>query len=273
MREPLADALRWTRTPIVSFAFLVAAFLLLPVGIVVSTSFTTGAFLVFPPDGFTLHWYGAIVHDPAWMNPFFTSLRVGVGATALATISGTAAALGLRRLRVHGRWLGAVFVAPIALPYLAYGLGLYNLVQDVPFLQNSNVPVALGQAVLAFPIVFVIVSAGLANVDPRITDAASTLGARWPMVVWKVELPLIKASIIAAILFAFSFSFDEVVMALLMSPPDKVTLPVQMFRAAQESISPELSAASTYITVIAIAVLATAALVERQALARLRRQA
>jgi putative spermidine/putrescine transport system permease protein len=140
-------------------------------------------------------------------------------------------------------------------------------------MQNSNVPVAIGQAVLAFPLVFVIVSAGLAAIDPRITDAAATLGARWPMVVWKVELPLIKTSIIAAVLFAFSFTFDEVVMALLMSPPGNFTLPVQIFRAARESISPELSAASTYIVMMAIAVLTVAALFERHALSRLRGRA
>ena len=61
-------------------------------------------------------------------------------------------------------------------------------------------------------------------------------------------------------------------MALLMSPPDNVTLPVQMFRAAQESISPELSAASTYVMGLAIVILTTAALFERHALSRLRRQ-
>ena len=206
MRDPLGDALRWTRTPIVVFSLLVAAFLLLPVGIVVSTSFSAAPFLVFPPSGFTFHWYGAIVHDSQWMQPFYTSLRVGALATALATIMGTSAALGLRRLRLRGRALAAAFVAPIALPFLAYGLGLYDLVTKVSFLQNSNVPVAIGESVLAFPIVFVIVSAGLAGIDPRITDAASTLGARWPTVVWRVELPLIRTSIIASILFAFSFT-------------------------------------------------------------------
>ena len=271
MRDPLGDALRWTRTPIVVFSLLVAAFLLLPVGIVVSTSFSAAPFLVFPPSGFTFHWYGAIVDDSQWMQPFYTSLRVGALATALATIMGTSAALGLRRLRLRGRALAAAFVAPIALPFLAYGLGLYDLVTKVSFLQNSNVPVAIGESVLAFPIVFVIVSAGLAGIDPRITDAASTLGARWPTVVWRVELPLIRTCIIASILFAFSFTFDEVVMSLLMSPPDRITLPLQVYRAATESISPELSAASTYVMVIAIVILCVAALVERHALSRLRR--
>lgn len=266
MNDALAKAMGWTRAPIGSLSFLVACFLLLPVVIVVSTSFTAGVFLTFPPEGFSTKWYGKIVHDSTWTDPFFTSLRVGGGATLLATLAGTAAALGMRRLRARGRWLGAAFIAPVTLPYLAYALGLYDLFTRIPVFGESNIPVALGQAVLAFPVVFVVVSAGLASIDPRITHAAATLGARWPMIVWKVELPLIKGSIAAAVLFAFSFSFEEVIVALLLSPPDATTLPVQMFRAARESISPELSAASTVVMVVALLVLASGIVLERQRL-------
>jgi putative spermidine/putrescine transport system permease protein len=242
---------------------LTAGFLLLPVAIVISTSFTEGIFLTFPPEGFSLKWYRTILESPAWTDPFFTSLRVGLGATAVATVTGTAAALGMRRIVRGRRWLSAALIAPVALPLLAYALGLWDLFQRVPLFEGTNIPVALGQAVVAFPLVYVIVSAGLASVDRRITDAASTLGARWPTIVWRIELPLIKTSVIIAVLFAFSLSFDEAVIALFLSPPEATTLPVQMFRAARESIAPELSAASTIVTLLAIIVLMLGTAVQR----------
>jgi putative spermidine/putrescine transport system permease protein len=251
------------RVPITAFSILIGAFLLFPIVIVISTSFTSGFFLTFPPEGFSIKWYRSIVHNPEWTHPFYTSLRVGLGATTLATIMGTCAALGMRRA-VHGRrWLSAVMVAPVALPLLAYALGLYDLFTRWTVFAGTNVPVVLGQAVVAFPIVYVIVLAGLATIDRRVTDAASTLGARWPMVVWKIELPLIKTNIIVAALFAFTISFDEAVIALIMSPPESMTLPVQMFRAARESISPEMAAASTIVMSLAVLVLSLGAVIER----------
>jgi putative spermidine/putrescine transport system permease protein len=116
--------------------------------------------------------------------------------------------------------------------------------------------------------VYVIVLAGLATIDRRVTDAAATLGAKWPMVVWRIELPLIRTNIIVAALFAFTICFDEAVVALIMSPPDSMTLPVAMYRAARESISPEMAAASTIVMGLAVVVLALGAVLERRGLRR-----
>jgi putative spermidine/putrescine transport system permease protein len=270
VKDALQTALGRTRVPVTAFSVLIAAFLLLPVAIVVSTSFTKGIFLTFPPEGFSLKWYRSIVQSPEWTDPFFTSLRVGLGATAIATVMGTGAALGMRRAVAGRRWLSAAMIAPVALPLLAYALGLYDLFLRISLFEGTNIPVALGQAVVAFPLVYVIVSAGLASVDRRITHAAATLGARWPMVVWKIELPLIRSSILVAVLFAFSLSFDEAVLALFLSPPEAITLPVQMFRAARESIAPELSAASTIVMLLAVVILIVGAAVERRTLGRRR---
>jgi putative spermidine/putrescine transport system permease protein len=256
------------RVPITVLSILIGAFLLFPIGIVISTSFTAGFFLTFPPEGFSTRWYSAILDNPEWTKPFWTSIRVALFATTLATVVGTCAALGMRRAVRGRRSLSAIMVAPVTLPLLAYALGLYDLFNRWPIFEGTNVPVVLGQAVVAFPLVYVIVLAGLAAVDRRVTDAASTLGARWPMIVWKIELPLIRNNIIVAALFAFTISFDEAVIALIMSPPESMTLPVQMFRAARESISPELAAASTIVMALAVVVLALGAVIERHGLKR-----
>src|SRR5262245_44986752 len=160
-----------------------------------------------------------------WLSPFQRSLATAAAATLIATATGTAAALALRRLarRRRGAVLRSLFIAPIALPYLAYAIGLFEAVSALNFLSDSLVPVVLGQAVLAFPLVFLIVSSALANVDPALAQAAYTLGARWPLVVRRIELPLVRRSIYAAALFAMALCFDEPVLALFLAPPDQPT--------------------------------------------------
>jgi putative spermidine/putrescine transport system permease protein len=256
------------RVPVTVFSVVIGAFLLFPIAIVISTSVTSGFFLTFPPEGFSFKWYRSIVDNPEWTHPFYTSLRVALGATTIATVVGTCAALGMRRAVRGRRWLSAVMVAPVALPVLAYALGLFDLFTRWTVFEGTNVPVVLGQSVVAFPFVYVTVLAGLATVDRRVTDAASTLGAKWPMIVWKIELPLVRTNIIVGALFAFTICFDEAVIALIMSPPESMTLPVQMFRAARESISPEMAAASTIVTGLAIVVLTLGAVIERRGLRR-----
>jgi putative spermidine/putrescine transport system permease protein len=257
---------RW-RIAIVAAALTLALFLLVPGAMILVASLSRGEFLEFPPDGISLRWYEALLDDPAWRSAFGTSARIAAGGAALATIAGTAAALGLRRVRRRATLLRSAFIAPIALPYIVYVLGLYN-VFDALHVLGASWPIMLGQGVLAFPIVFVTVDAMLSGVDPRIPDAASSLGASWPMVVVRVELPLVLPAVVASALFAFSFCFDEVVVALFLSGPETVTYPVKIFSAARESVSPVVAAASSAVTLLVLALAALFAVLIRRAAAR-----
>jgi ABC-type spermidine/putrescine transport system permease subunit II len=111
----------------------------------------------------------------------------------------------------------------------------------------------------------VIVAGALATVDPALSRAASTLGARWPTIIWRIELPLIRVAIIGAWVIAFAICFDEATLAIFLSPVTQTTLAQQLFREASESIAPTLSAVSTMITLLAILVLGLATLVMRRA--------
>jgi ABC-type spermidine/putrescine transport system permease subunit II len=259
---------RW-RPALVVVALLLAAFLLLPGAMIVVASLSRGEFLSFPPDGVSLRWYRELVSDPSWREALWTSLRIAAGGTLLATVGGTCAALGMTRLRGRGRALRSAFLAPMALPYIAYVLGLYKAFDGLGVL-GASWPIMLGQGVLAFPIVFVTIDATLATVDPHIANAASSLGARWPMVVARIEVPLVLPSIVASALFAFSFCFDEVVIALFLSGPETVTFPIKIFSSAQDSVSPELAAASSAVTVLVLAIAALFAVVLRRSARRTR---
>ena len=254
------------RIPLVAGGVALALFLFLPFLVLLATSWTGGQFLTFPPQGFSLQWYGSLFTDSAWTGSFSLSLVVAAGATVLATAGGTAAALAMARLSSArgGRLLRTLFVAPLAVPYISYALGLYNTVQRLPFLQSSLVPLILGETVLAFPLVFVVVNAAVVKLDPALRPAATTMGARWPTTLRRVELPLLRGAIAAAALFAFNAAFDEVVLSVFLLPAGKSTLPLQMLNSAREAISPQLTAASTLVALIALVVLGGAGLIGRR---------
>ncbi|MDI9891701.1 ABC transporter permease [Microbacterium proteolyticum] len=263
MTTTVARSLGAWRIPVIFVALLASLLLIVPFLILVSTSWTQGGFILFPPDGFSLQWYAKVLGDRRWMNAFTFSLWESAAATLLATVLGAVGAIGLTRVRSRAaqRWIRTLFIVPIALPPIAYAVGLYGAGSELSFLRGSVLTLVLGHALLALPYVFVIVSGGVARIDPALRPAAWTLGARWPLVLWKIELPALLPYILSGALFAFVVVFDEVVLAVFLLPPGVQTLPLKMLNAASEAFSPELTAASTLVSVLAIVVLAVVPLV------------
>lgn len=263
MTTTVARSLGAWRIPVIFVALLASLLLIVPFLILVSTSWTEGSFILFPPDGFSLQWYAKVLGDRRWMNSFTFSLWESAAATLIATVLGSLGAIGITRVRSRAaqRWIRTLFIVPIALPPIAYAVGLYGAGSELAFLRGSVLTLVLGHALLALPYVFVIVSGGVARIDPALRPAAWTLGARWPLVLWKIELPALLPYILSGALFAFVVVFDEVVLAVFLLPPGQQTLPLKMLNAASEAFSPELTAASTLVSVLAIVVLAIVPLV------------
>lgn len=264
MDRELRNGLGLARIPFLVLGVVLGLFMLVPLAIVVPTSWTAGQLLEFPPKGFSLQWYQAVFDDDTWTGPIMVSLRISLFASLLSTVMGTATALGMRRL-MQGRTsrvMRSLFIMPLAIPYVSYALGIYHLFLKLPSgLADTTLPLILAQATITFPLVYVVVAGALANVDPRLSSAASTMGARWPTILWRIELPLIKTAIIGGWVFAFATCFDEATLAIFLSPVDQTTLAQQLYREASESIAPTLSAVSTMITMLAILVLGIGSLI------------
>jgi putative spermidine/putrescine transport system permease protein len=159
----------------------------------------------------------------------------------------------------------SLFILPLALPTVAYALGLYQVFTKLSeSLNNSLLPLILGEATIAMPLVYVVVAGAMAGVDPRLSRAASTLGARWPMVVWRIELPLIKLAILGGFVFAFATIFDEATLAIFLGPVGQLTIAQALYQAASQSLQPTLSAVSTMITALAILILVGGTLLTRR---------
>ncbi|HEY0277061.1 MAG TPA: ABC transporter permease [Solirubrobacterales bacterium] len=251
-----------------ALGIILGIFLILPLLIIVPTSWNGGQLVEFPPHGFSFQWYEQVFENSLWTEAFWVSLRVAFFGSIIATVMGTGIALGMRRLaRGRGtRIAQSLFILPLAIPYVSYALGLYQLVNKAlpSSINETLIPLIFAESVIAMPLVYIVIAGALSNVDPRLGRAASTMGARWPTILWRIDLPLVKMGIIAGFIFAFATILDEATLALFLAPVTEITLAQQLYRSAAETVTPTLSAVSTMITLLAILVLGIGTLFSRR---------
>jgi ABC-type spermidine/putrescine transport system permease subunit II len=220
--------------------------LLVPLVVVIAVSFGPSPTFEFPPSGLTLHWFSQFFASPAFVSSFFrVSLVVGLLAAAIATVLGTAAAVGLVRFRFAGREaLETFFLAPLLVPQILLGAALYLFYARLR-LEASIWTLLWGHLVICTPYVIRSVTAGLVGMDPRLEEAAMSLGATRRQAFFKVTLPLLRSSLLSGAIFAFIISFSDINLALFLSGPRSTSLPVHLFSQLQWQGDPTLAAAST----------------------------
>lgn len=228
----------------------ILVFLVVPSFFVIPVSFTNSNFLDFPPRGFTLRWYGEFFRSPIWVSATLRSLYVAVAVAVLASVLGVSAAFGLSRRKFVGlKWVMGLVLAPMILPRMIIAVGLFYLLARLQ-LVGTDLALIIGHTVLAFPFVVVAVLAMLKNYDPQFDRAAMTLGASPLRTFLHVTLPLISGSVVAAAIFAFMTSFDDLNLALFLAGGEQNTLPKQMWSTMILQANPLLGAASTMLLIL-----------------------
>lgn len=241
----------------------VCIYLVLPTLAVVPVSFTATDFIIFPPRGLSLRWYGVFIGQDAWRNATLTSLVVAAASAAFSTVIGTLAALGLNRLAgVGARIVVWLILLPMIVPSIILAVAFYSAFARLGIV-GTKVGLIVAHVILTLPFVVINVSAVIQKMDWRMVDAARSLGATPAQAFIKVTLPAILPGVIAGAVFAFLTSFDEVVVALFVSGIDSVTLPVQMWNGIRFEISPAVAAASSILLALSIVILGIVALLRR----------
>jgi putative spermidine/putrescine transport system permease protein len=242
----------------------VCVYLMLPSIAVVPLSITQTDFVVFPPHGFSLRWYQALFTSDVWRNALASSFIVAVLTTLLTTPLGVLMALGIARLGGSlARVSNFLILLPIIVPTIVTAVALYGMLSPLGLV--GTIPgLVLAHTVLALPFVVINVAAVLQKLDPRMIQAARSLGAQ-PLAAFRlVTLPNILPGVAAGALFAFLKSFDDFVVALFMAGVGAVTLPVQMWSGIRFEISPTVAAASTVLLVMSCLLLTLQRLVRRR---------
>ncbi|MFI6597547.1 ABC transporter permease [Nonomuraea sp. NPDC050536] len=243
-----------------ALAGLTAVYLVLPVFVVIPTSFSDSAFLEFPPKAWSLRWYENFFTDATWLDSAVDSLQIAFQVTLVSLVLGTAAALGMVRGRYPLRSLvSALVMAPVLVPYVIIGLAVYAVFLRAGLTQTP-VGFILVHTALAVPYVIITVSSALMSFDRRLEQAAMNLGAGPVTTFARVTLPLIAPSLASGALFAFVTSFDEVVTSVFLSGPDLTTLPVRMWSGVRVQIDPTVAAVSSMLLMITLALFCAAGL-------------
>ena len=247
-----------------AYFWLIVVYMIFPVLIVIPVSFGNSEFLRFPPESFGLRWYRAYVSDPVWVAATVTSFRVAVLSTAIATTAGTLAGLAISRSprRAQGPLTYAATV-PIVVPHIFIALGVFIMALRLK-LTDNEVALAFAHAAVAMPFVVLITSAAIRQIDPTIERAARVLGAG-PVRAFRVAtLPPLIPAVVAAAIFAFFVSFDELIIAQFLMKGSE-TLPMRIWADLRLDISPVVAAVSGLLIVVTTIAMACAEILRRRA--------
>ena len=240
----------------------VLVFLIAPILVILPLSFNaepyftfTEGMLRFDPEAWSLRWYREVVTDEAWTGALANSLIVGTAATALATLLGTLAALGLSSPHMPARRLVMGFlISPLVTPVIIAAAGMFFFYTRLG-LGQTHLGLILAHAALGTPFVVITVTATLAGYNHDLTRAAASLGAGPVRTFRSVQFPLIAPGVISGALFAFATSFDEVVVVLFLAGVEQRTIPRQMWAGIRENISPAILAVAAFLIVFALCLL------------------
>ncbi|MFN4274769.1 MAG: ABC transporter permease [Ferrovibrio sp.] len=242
------------------------AFLYLPILLVVIFSFNASK-LVTVWGGFSLHWYGVLFSNPAYLEAALHSLQIAVAAATLATLLGTLGALALTRLgRFPGRQLfGGLMLAPMVLPEVILGVSALMLFVALD-LERGLLTVALAHATFGTAFALVIIQSKLVSLDPNLEAAARDLGAGPVSAFLLVTVPSLLPALVASWLLAFTLSLDDVVIASFVNGPGATTLPVRVYSAVRLGVSPEINAISTIMLALVSLCVIVASLLHKRTL-------
>jgi spermidine/putrescine transport system permease protein len=230
-------------------------FLYVPVFLLILFSFNQSAAGSLPFTGFTLKWYSDLFADFLVIDAFWTSLKVAIASSLVATIIGSAAAFPMARLVFRFKdALRIFFTLPIMVPGLLIGIALLIFFSSWLDLGLSLGTVIAGHVVFTTPFVILVVTARLLDFDYRLEWAASDLGAT-PFETFRyVTFPLIFPGVLAGALFAFTLSLDEFIITFFTIGPES-TLPMYIFSQVKFGITPKINALATILFVGSIVIL------------------
>jgi spermidine/putrescine transport system permease protein len=249
---------RWTRFILPAYSWLVIAYLVFPIAVMILYSFnkvTTGLPQVsFTWNGFTLQWYRQWSGVPGLTSAFWLSIQLALASMLLATIIGTLLALALARYRPP-RFRGKTLMEQtmflnIAAPEIVLGASLLGLFVTVS-LARGFATLLLAHVAFSIAYVTVTVRARMTGFDRSLEEAATDLGANAWVTFRKITLPLIRPGILAGALMAFALSIDDFVTSNFVSGA-ATPFPVWVYGATRIGIPPQVFVFGTAIFTVGI---------------------
>ena len=269
-RDPARSRADYSRRSLWVVAGIVIVFLAAPTFFIIPVSFTEEGFLTWPPKGFSLQWYETVFADSSpYPAAFLRSVLVALFAGFFAMLIGVPAAFMLVRKQFFGKSvIFAFLVSPIITPHIILAVSLFYLFARLHLI-GTYLGLILGHTVITMPYVIVTVMAVIKNYDLRLDQAAWTLGAGKLKTLWFVTFPIIKGGLIAAFMFAFIISFDELTMAIYLTGGEFATLPKHMWVDAIMRVNPTLAAVATLMLLFMTAIILVSEFLRRRSVRKI----
>ncbi len=261
------------------YTAIVFGFLFLPILIVVIYSFNAGRH-VTDLKGFSLQWYTIAWSDRFLMNALRNSLMIATVTAVLATIMGTASALAMDRLRPSlRRLIELITYVAIIVPGIVIGIAtlifivttfdwvnpwlVYFAGASAPHLGLGSASVIAAHTLFTLAIVNVLVRTRMRGMDRSLIEASEDLFATPWRTFRQVTYPLLQPAIVAGALLAFTFSFDDFIIAFFTSGQDQ-TVPIYLFASIRRGVSPAVNAIATVLLAVTILSMVLAGLAYRR---------
>jgi putative spermidine/putrescine transport system permease protein len=248
---------RGARAALATFMGLGLALIYLPLVVVLISSFNTDRTFGWPPSGLTFDWWTRTFHNSGAREALATSVKAGLGATAVALVLGTMAAFAVARYRFFGKEaISILIVLPIALPGIVTGIALSNAITTTlaPVGINFGLfTVVVGHATFCVVVVYNNVLARLRRTGGSLEEASMDLGAGVFQTFRHVTFPAIRSALLAGAILAFALSFDEIIVTTFTAGASVQTLPLWIFsNLARPNQAPVVTVVAAVLIVISI---------------------
>src|SRR6188472_1311893 len=205
------------------------AFIYFPLVVIAIYAFNENISQTWPIEHYTTKWFSVAWNNPDVRDALWLSVRAALGATVIALVLGTLAALAVSRSRFFGREIISFLVTlPIALPGIVTGLALQATILNVldPIgISFSIWTIVIGHATFCIVVLYNNAVARMRRLSGNLDEASMDLGADGWQTFRYVTFPQLRSALLAGALLAFALSFDEVIVTTFTAGPDQ-TLPI-----------------------------------------------
>lgn len=243
------------------YTALIMLFLFAPIAILLVFSFNESKSLsVF--SNFSLYWYKELIRDSETLNAVKNTLLLAFCAAAISTVMGTAAAVGMNKLR--NRYVRAVMDTatniPMINPEIITGISLMLMFVFVGRLFGAATSLSFWTMLIAhvtfcLPYVILQVLPKLQQMDKSLPEAAMDLGCTPVRAFFKVEIPEIMPGIVTGLIMAFTLSLDDFVISYFTAGNGFQTLPIRIFNMTKKTVTPKMYALATITFFVILALL------------------
>lgn len=226
------------------YLFLIFMFLYAPVLTLIVFSFNNSKSRAHW-DGFTLKWYGELFRDKQIMSSVYYTLAIALTASLIATVVGTAAAVGINNMKKLTKSLVMnLTYLPVLNPDIVTGISLMILFIFIK-LKLGFLTLLLSHITFNIPYVILSVLPKLKQLNKYLYEAALDLGAEPLHAFRKVILPELMPGVITGFLLAFTLSLDDFIISFFTTGSGVSTLSITVYSMARRGINPKINALST----------------------------